>query len=92
MVILMYSIMGRNNGTLKAPNIHGFEYIGGLTNSSMQYNLCNKKMARVAVIDNVDTREVNPSCIDVHKQGESTAVIVNTDIREVNPSCINVHI
>ncbi len=48
-------------------------------------------MARVAVIADVDTREVNPSYVDVYKQGGSTAMIINVDTREVNPSCIDVH-
>ena len=61
-----------------------FENIGGLTDSSAQRNLYNEKTARVAVIADVDVREVNPSCIDVHKQGGSAAVIVD-------PSCVDVH-
>jgi len=46
---------------------------------------------RVAVIADVDTREVNPSCVDIYKQGGSTAVIINADVREVDPSCIDVY-
>jgi hypothetical protein len=38
---------------------------------------------------NVDVREVDPSCIDVQKQGGSVAVIVDTDAREVDPSYTN---
>ena len=43
------------------------------------------------MIADVDTREDNPSCVDVHKQGGSAAVIINADVREVDPSCIDVH-
>ena len=48
-------------------------------------------LTRVAVIADVDAREVNPSCVDVHKQGGSAAVIVDTDAREVDSSCIDAH-
>jgi len=68
-----------------------FEYIGGLTDSSTWYNLYNEKITRVAVIADVDTREVNPSCVDIYKQEGSTAVIINADVREVDPSCIDVY-
>ena len=68
-----------------------FEYIGGLTDSSVRRNLYNEKTARVAVIADVDAREVDPSCVDVHKQGGSAAVIVDADAREVDPSCVDVH-
>ena len=40
---------------------------------------------RVAVIADVDARGVNPSCVDVHKQGGSVAVIIDTDVGEVDP-------
>ncbi len=42
-------------------------------------------LTRVAVIADVDAREVNPSCVDVHKQGGSVAVIIDADAGEVDP-------
>jgi hypothetical protein len=50
-----------------------------------------------AVIADADAREVDPSCVDVHKrlgggtQRGSAAVIANADMREVDPSCVGRH-
>jgi hypothetical protein len=48
----------------------------------------------MAVIADTDTREVDLSCVNVHKQGrgrEGATVFTNTDTKEVDPSCVDAH-